>query len=59
MFGDADPYIDVACFKNVASRVSGPLRLEVLAGKGHFLHTSEAEMVSALLLSWVEGLVHD
>ena len=59
VFGDTDPYIDVACFKNVGSRVSGPLRLEVLAGKGHFLHTSEAEMVSALLLSWIEGLVHD
>jgi pimeloyl-ACP methyl ester carboxylesterase len=59
MFGDADPYIDVACFKNVASRVSGPLRLEVLEGKGHFLHTSEAETVAALLLSWIEDLLHD
>ncbi|WP_440225060.1 alpha/beta fold hydrolase [Dokdonella sp. MW10] len=51
--GDLDEYGSVAHAERIAHGVSGPARLEILAGVGHVPHRERGDEVMALVTTWL------
>jgi len=55
LYGPEDPYILPLCYEGTRQWVDGPLEIKALPGRGHFLHHSAADTVTAELRSWLDA----